>query len=173
MADFRGTTTVQAPAQQVFDYLSDVGNLPEYMAMMTSARRGDGDAVHTTASLPDGSEVEGEAWFRTDADARRVEWGAQGPHDYRGELEVTGDGGTSQVTMRLHTTRAEDDDEQVQGGIDETLADIARLAARVLNGRADGLSMPRLRRGAPLGVPRALTGAHHWPRSSYSTTSRA
>lgn len=127
MADFSGTTTVSAPAKDLFDYLSEVGNLPRYFSRMTSAERGDGEEVRTTAKMPDGTQVQGDAWFRVDDGQRRLEWGSEGPSDYRGDLLVTEAGEGSEVAFHLHTTRADAGDSDVQDGIDETLAAIKRL----------------------------------------------
>src|SRR5947209_13653167 len=124
MGDFTESTTVDADAQSLFDYLSDVGNLPDYFSRMTSAEPGDGEEVHTTAQMPDGSEVEGDAWFRVDNDAQRIDWGSEGPNDYHGYLEVTASGTISTVEVHLQTTRVEDGDAEVEDGLRETLANI-------------------------------------------------
>jgi hypothetical protein len=60
MGDFQATTTVTAAEGALFDYLSQVQNLPHHFGQMTSAEPGDGEQVHTTARLPDGQQVDGE-----------------------------------------------------------------------------------------------------------------
>ena len=131
MGDFTGSTTVDAPPASLFDYLSDVDNLPKYFTRMTSAKRGDGEEVHTTAQIPGGREVEGDAWFRVDEDTQRVEWGSEGPNDYHGYVDVTPSGDGSQVEVHLHTTRADDGDAQMEHGIQETLANIKQEAEQI------------------------------------------
>lgn len=128
MGDFTGSTTVDVSASALFDYLSSVRNLPRYFTGMTSAEPGDGEEVHTTAKLPDGREVEGDAWFRVDDGAQRIEWGSEGPNDYHGYVDVTASGDGSQVEVHLHTTRVDDGDADVERGIQETLANIKRQA---------------------------------------------
>lgn len=125
MAEFEGTTTVAASEGALFNYVSQVSNLPKYFARMTSAEPGEGEEVHTSAKMPDGSEVQGDAWFRVDASNRRIEWGSEGPDDYSGRLQVRGAGESSEVEVHISTARV--DDGQVQDGIDETLANIKRL----------------------------------------------
>jgi uncharacterized protein YndB with AHSA1/START domain len=134
MADYERTTTVDAPAEDLFEYLSKVENLPKYMDRMTSAKNLPGDAVEVEAKVEpqdvggsDSGErtVGGDAWFTIDADRMTLAWGAEGPHDYSGELEVTPDGAASQVTVRLHTTH---DAEGIEDGIEQTLANIQRIA---------------------------------------------
>lgn len=128
MGEFQATATVNAAQGALFDYLSEVGNLPDYFARMTSAKAGGGQEVHTTAQMLDGQQVEGNAWFRVDTQAHRIEWGSEGPNDYHGSLEVSAtDNNTSEVAARLHTTRVPDGNEEVQQGLDDTLATITRL----------------------------------------------
>jgi uncharacterized membrane protein len=134
MADYERTTTIDAPAEDLFEYLSKVENLPDYMERMTSAKNLPGDEVEVEARIEpqdaggsDGGErtVGGDAWFTIDADNMKLAWGAEGPHDYKGELEVTPDGAASRVTVRLHTTH---DAEGIEDGIEQTLANIQRIA---------------------------------------------
>ena len=76
MADYEGVETVEASADDLFAYLSDVGNLPDYMRRMTSAEPAGDGAVHTTAELDFGGgetrTVSGEAWIRVEAGVREV-----------------------------------------------------------------------------------------------------
>ena len=136
MADYERTTTVDAPAEDLFEYLSKVENLPNYMDRMTSAHNLPGDEVEVEAKVEPGDvggdssvsgeqTVGGEAWFKIDADDMSLSWGSEGPHDYHGELEVTPDGGASRVTVRLHTLH---DAEGIEDGIEQTLANIQRIA---------------------------------------------
>lgn len=127
MADFQATTTVDADENALFDYLSQVSNLPHYFSRMTSAEPGDGREVHTTARLPDGQEVEGDAWFTVDHDARRIEWGSEGANDYHGSLDITGSATGAEVRANLHTTRVGDGDSGIERGLEDTLATIKRL----------------------------------------------
>ena len=69
MGTYESTTTVTAAPDELFSYLSDVHNLPEYFAAMKSAERagaahGDApagaEAVHSVAVV-NGQRAEGEA----------------------------------------------------------------------------------------------------------------
>jgi uncharacterized membrane protein len=130
MGDYTGTISVEQSGDELFRYLSEVGNLPEYFSRMTSAKPGAGAEVKTTAELPDGQTVTGNAWFRTDDNARRIEWGSEGPSEYSGHLLVTGSGTSSHVEVYLHTTRVADGSPEVQNGIDETLSNIKGLVEK-------------------------------------------
>ncbi len=124
MGDYEQNRTVNAPADELFDYLADIGNLPRYFSAMTSAEPADGEAVHVTATV-NGTSHDAEAWFRVDRDRRHLDWGSEGPNDYRGRLDVTADGDGSQVTVTLHSNVGDDD--RINQGLTDTLAEIARL----------------------------------------------
>jgi uncharacterized membrane protein len=135
MEDYERSTTVDAPPDELFEYLSKVENLPTYMDRMTSARNLPGDEVEVEAKIEpgdvgsdDGGErtVGGDAWFTIDADSKTLTWGSEGPHDYKGQLQVTPAGdAASTVTVKLHTTHQA---EGIEDGIEQTLANIANLA---------------------------------------------
>lgn len=116
---------VSATADDVYAYLSQVSNLPEYFPKMTSAQAEDGgDAVYTTAKLDDGREVAGEAWFRTNDDDQSIEWGSEGDNDYHGELAVASVGDdASTVTITLNTERAGADDD-LEGSLQDVVSRI-------------------------------------------------
>jgi hypothetical protein len=117
----------------LFDFLSDVGNLPRYFDQMTSAEPLDGERVHTTAVIqPEGEpeqRVEGEAWFRVVEGEQRIEWGSEGPKDYRGELDVTPAGDGCEVSVRISTER--DEAEAIEEGLEATLANVKRLGEKL------------------------------------------
>ena len=113
MADYERAQTVEAPAGALFEFLSDVGNLPRYSERMTAAEPAGGEAVRVRAEI-DGHVQEGEAWFRVDRDALRVEWGSEGPNDYHGWLDVTDEGGgRSTVAVHVSTERVEDRPDEI------------------------------------------------------------
>ena len=94
MGDHSGSADVGAPAGQLFGYLSDISNLPRYFTAMTSAEPAGQDEVHVVADVA-GITREGEAWFRVDRERRHLEWGSEGPDNYHGYLDITGDERTS------------------------------------------------------------------------------
>jgi len=149
MGDYERSTTVDADRDEIFAFLSKVENLPAYMDRLTSARMVSKDEVAVEARLepqdveggsgeqsgngadhgvpgPDRT-VQGQAWFKVDERNHSLSWGAEGPHDYHGELEVVGDSSASTVTVRLHTLH--DDAPAIENGLDETLANIVRHVA--------------------------------------------
>lgn len=129
MGDYEASTTVQVSAERLFSYLSDVESLPDYLPQMTEAHRNAAGKVDVQAVIqPDGEPertVAGEAWIEVVEDGRKLRWGAPGPHDYHGELDIDSDGDAGSVlTVRLHTDNAEGD--EIDEGLEHTLAGIKR-----------------------------------------------
>ena len=126
MADFERTTTVGVGADAAFGFLSDPQHLPEYVSTMShvDSTAVDGD-LHVEADVG-GRHEEGDASFRVDGAARRLEWGRPGV-DYGGSLSVdAGTASTSQVTIRLHT-RDDADRAEIEQVLDQTVRNIQRL----------------------------------------------
>jgi uncharacterized membrane protein len=125
MADYLARTDVSTPATKLFKYLSAVENLPEYFERMTSATANGDGTVQVSADLGD-RVVEGEAWLEVDQDSKTLSWGSEGPNDYSGRLQVTGNGAGSIVEVTLTTDRAAGED--IQEGLEQTVAVIKLVA---------------------------------------------
>jgi hypothetical protein len=129
MGDYQATGTVDVAANVLFEYLSDVERLPEYLPQLTEAHRKGDDKVEVEAVVEDDSgrprKETGEAWLEVIEHGRKLRWGAPGPHDYHGELHVdfVADG-TSQLTVRLHTEHT--DGPSVEEALQRTVAGIRR-----------------------------------------------
>ncbi|MEO7261727.1 MAG: SRPBCC family protein [Jatrophihabitantaceae bacterium] len=124
MADFLARTDVAAPADELFDYLSQVDNLPHYFDRMTSVTDNEDGTISVSADLGD-RVVEGEAWLEVDHAAHTLSWGSEGPNDYSGQLQVTGAGPNSVVEVTLRTERA--GGPEIQEGLEQTVAVIKLL----------------------------------------------
>jgi uncharacterized membrane protein len=124
MGDYEQSRDVDAPAQALFDYLADVRNMPRYFSSMTSAEPAEGEAVQVTAVV-DGKEREGEAWLKVDRDRMHLDWGSEGPNNYHGRVDVTGNDAASRVLVALHTDNVED--QRIDQGLTETLDEVQRL----------------------------------------------
>ncbi|WET76462.1 SRPBCC family protein [Amycolatopsis sp. QT-25] len=127
MTDYRHTATIEMPADDLFRFLREPRNLPRYFPQLSAAEPQGGNAVHVEADVH-GEHVEGEAWLKVDEGNRSLRWGAQGPHDYQGELSVEDDSPNAcRLTVTLHSVR-DADDEEVQRGLEETVAALAHTA---------------------------------------------
>ena len=83
MGDYEHTATVSADPDELFRYLADVHNLPDYFSSMQEAEPTgehveDGDKVHVVADV-EGKRREGDAWISVDDAARTLRWGCEGP----------------------------------------------------------------------------------------------
>jgi hypothetical protein len=85
---------VAADQDSVFAALAEPGNLARY----------------------EGRTQRGEAYFRADKGARRLEWGSGG--GYRGWMTVEADGDGSMLTLGLHTTHIEHSDHDIAATLD-------------------------------------------------------
>jgi hypothetical protein len=113
----RGATRVRAepghrrPPEEVFAWLSDVGNLPRYLPPVVdssvdgpSAEGVPGQRIRTTLEYPGegGDTFDAEGYLSVDDGERRMEWGAESGRDYSGWLTVANHGeGGSEVVVHL------------------------------------------------------------------------
>lgn len=127
MAHHEAVTTVDVAPNILFEYLSDIQQLPNYLPRLTGvhptgaapaeaqgmeARRPNQPVHHeveVTADEPSGHTVHSEAWIDVVEENRTLRWGAPGDTGYHGELEVefVADG-TSRLTVRLDTDHPDD-----------------------------------------------------------------
>ncbi|GAA1594512.1 MULTISPECIES: SRPBCC family protein [Kribbella] len=120
--------TIDVAPNILFDRLSDVDRLPEYLPWLTSlhrtaespvtaqgpeARRPH-QAVREDVDVTVGGGRRG-GWIDVLDEERTLRWGTDGPHEYGGELTVgfVADG-TSKLTVRVHTTAAAPVDDELE-----------------------------------------------------------
>jgi uncharacterized protein YndB with AHSA1/START domain len=109
--EYEQSQAIDAPPGEVFAWLSDVGNLPEYLPPVVassvvgpSAEGVPGQRIRTTLEYPggDGGTFEAEGYLAVDENERRMEWGAEAGRDYSGWLTVANRGeGASEVVVHL------------------------------------------------------------------------
>lgn len=130
MTEYTDDVYIAIAPNVLFDYLSDVENVPRYMPRVTHAHEiGDGAVeVHATPKLADGStvDVQGSAWTRIDAPGRTMSWGSiGGRHGYKGLFDVDADGDGSRLFVRIRSERA--DGAAVRVGLQDTLTKIKSI----------------------------------------------
>lgn len=100
--EFEQSITVAAPANRIFDFLSDVRNVPQYLPTVRSAQPQQGERIRTQGQSGDHS-YDSDGHFRVDQSAHRLEWGSDGENDYGGWMKVQGNGDSqSEVTVHIH-----------------------------------------------------------------------
>jgi len=128
MTTYSHTAEADIAAGTLFSYLADPTNLPKYFPDMRAAEPEGGDKVHVEAEVH-GERVSSEAWIRPNEAERKLEWGAEGPDDYHGELTVEEVApGRSRITVSLHSVRAAEGTE-VQQGLEHTVAALTQAVA--------------------------------------------
>lgn len=128
MTTYTHTAEAHVSADVLFRFLAEPRNLPRYFPQLTAAEPEGGDSVHVEAEVH-GEHVEGEAWLHARGMERRLEWGAEGPDDYHGELQVEDLApGRSRVTVSLHSVR-EAEGGEVQRGLEEAVTALTEAAA--------------------------------------------
>jgi uncharacterized protein YndB with AHSA1/START domain len=109
------TEHIAAPPEAVYNAISDVGNLPQFVPQMTAARPAGDDRVEVDARYH-GREQHGEAFFHADAEQRRIEWGSAS--GYRGWMQVAADGEGSRLTLFLNTRHGAESDHDIAATLD-------------------------------------------------------
>ncbi len=100
--EFEQSITVAASADGIFDFISDVKNVPQYLPTVKNAQPQQGERIRTQGQAGDRS-YDSDGHFRVDKQAHRLEWGSDGENDYSGWLEVQGNvGSQSQVKVHIH-----------------------------------------------------------------------
>ena len=119
MPTYKSSVSIEARPEEVFTFLSDVRNLPTFVEGMAAAEPLGGEAVRVTVDI-EGEQRTGEAWFRIkEGHHPRIEFGVEGPHGYRGWLEVDREGQVCSVTAEVQTERPSD--RAMDESIDRTL----------------------------------------------------
>jgi hypothetical protein len=107
--EYEQTQVIAASPDEVFAWVTDVGNMPGYLPPIKeaaiegeSAPGTPGEKVRMEGEIPDRGGFESEGYLSVDEGARRMEWGAEVSRDYSGWLTVADDGaGGSEVTVHL------------------------------------------------------------------------
>jgi uncharacterized protein YndB with AHSA1/START domain len=144
--EYEQSQPIDAPPEEVFAWLSDVGNLPEYLppvvassAEGSSAEGVPGQRIRATLEYPgqEGRTFDAEGYLAVDEAERRMEWGAEAGRDYSGWLTVAncGEDG-SEVVVHLSfgersvepemQGRTPEDRDPLAEGISATLESIRR-----------------------------------------------
>lgn len=87
MPGFSAQISINAPARQVFDFVSKVENMPRYLPTLQKATRPDEDHIHLEG-VEHGRPYDLDGQFNCDADEMRMSWGSDEPHKYHGDFQV-------------------------------------------------------------------------------------
>jgi uncharacterized protein YndB with AHSA1/START domain len=100
MPDYEYTQTINASPDEVYAFVSNVENLPQYLPTTKSAQP-QGEGRVRVQGEANGHQYDSDGTFTADASLRRLEWSADEANRYAGWLAITGQDATSQVTVHL------------------------------------------------------------------------
>lgn len=137
--EYRGSRKIQASPEEVYEFVSDVRNLPKYLPTTKRAEPQGPERVEVEGNAH-GHSYHADGMFKKDAQNHRLEWGSDGEIRYSGHLEVMPAGnGMSEVRVELRfdpdPQRASNDgmhgkapsNHQIQEGIDKALESISNF----------------------------------------------
>ena len=81
--EFEQSITIAATADGIFDFISDIRNVPQYLPTVKNAQPQQGERIRTQGQVGDRS-YDSDGHFRVDKQARRLEWGSDGENNYNG-----------------------------------------------------------------------------------------
>lgn len=97
--EYERSRLIQVTPDAVFDYISDVNNLPTYLPTLQHAEPQGEDRVRLDVKVQ-GQEHSADGYLRVDDAKRRLEWGSD-PNDYSGWMTVSDEDGRSRVIVHL------------------------------------------------------------------------
>ena len=104
MAEYEQTVKINAEPDAVFDFVSDVSNLPKYLPTTRHAETNGPDRVRVQGDVR-GHSYDSDGFMTVDPVDYHMEWGSDGENQYRGSLDVEDAGdGTCDVTVHLSFT---------------------------------------------------------------------
>jgi uncharacterized membrane protein len=126
MASYQESMSISASADQVFDFIADIRNLPKYIPTTKSAQPDDegGERVQVQGEAH-GHQYNADGYLRADRQNHRLEWGADEQY-YSGRMEVQPKGNnqsqvTVEITLRDNPPGADEGDKPSDADIHEGL----------------------------------------------------
>jgi uncharacterized protein YndB with AHSA1/START domain len=123
MPHYTSKTVINAPAREVFEFVSAPENMPKYLPTLRNAHRVDEGSVVVQGEVG-GQTYENRGWYESDPDHMTMRWGSDGHHQYGGNLQVRDQGDQSFVTVELDYVPNEHELERMQaeaGSVDEAV----------------------------------------------------
>ncbi|RZS89855.1 polyketide cyclase/dehydrase/lipid transport protein [Motilibacter rhizosphaerae] len=134
--EFERSKVVAAPAERVFDVVSDVERMPSWLPTTERAAADGADHVHVEGER--GSQpYEGDGLFRAQRDQLRLEWGSDRTGEYAGWLQIHHQAQDDRSEVVIHLSFFEELDERyrasraqaVEAELEEALDTLAEQVA--------------------------------------------
>jgi uncharacterized membrane protein len=101
MSEYERSQHIDAPPQNVYEFLADVRNLPRYVTHLKDASPHLNDDVVEVDAIVGDAVQHSAGWVRTYDERRRIEWGWAEEPIYHGWIAVREDDGGAVVTIHL------------------------------------------------------------------------
>ncbi len=150
MQNFEKSKIVNAEPDQVFEFLSDIDNLSQYLPTVRHAEHEENDRIRIQGEAG-GHKYDDTGFFRADEDTRRMEWGSDSERGYQGWLTVE-ESGNNQSEVKVHLSfgqqnhalkemdqRTGDHVEAINEGIENALKSIKNLCEGI-GGKVESVS---------------------------------
>ncbi len=132
--EFERALTMNAAPQRIFDFVSDVRNLPRYLPTLSNAQMQGSERVQVQGEVR-GRKYDADGFLRKDPGTMRLEWGAEEGY-YSGWMQVKGQG-TDRAQVTVHLTfkgempgaasKDRPTDAQIEDGMQKSLQSIKNL----------------------------------------------
>ncbi|MEP7342318.1 MAG: SRPBCC family protein [Acidobacteriota bacterium] len=138
MHEYHQSKKVQAPVDQVFDFVAEIKNLPQYLPTVHKASPQAGERIQVEGEVG-GHRYKSDGYFRVDRKNRRLEWGSDGENNYSGSLDVKEAGdAASEVAVNIQfdpkpelakkfDEQGEDRHQVINDGINKALVSIKNI----------------------------------------------
>lgn len=139
MSEYEHSTQINADPDDVFAFISDVDNLPQYLPTVQHAMPQPRDRIRVQGEAS-GRPYDSDGFFQVDKAQRRMRWGSDGDNEYRGSMEVTEAESDASATVTVHLSfeprpdmaraferQSGDRDQTIQEGLEAALRSIKRL----------------------------------------------
>lgn len=141
MPEYEQSAFVNADPQSIFDFVSDVRNMPKYLPTTHHAELQGENRVRVQGEAH-GNPYDSDGFLHVDQGDLRMEWGSDGENRYRGWLEIDGDDGGSEVTVHLSFAPSPDQAAQIGqntgGNPDPAIQEGLRAAVQSIKNEVEG-----------------------------------
>jgi carbon monoxide dehydrogenase subunit G len=140
MAEYTDRIAVAAQPAAVFEFVSDIGNLPKYLPTVHGAHTQGVERVEVDGKA-NGHSYHSDGWFKVDAASQTMSWGSDGENEYSGKMTVTGKGAGSEVECALRFTPKPDIEDAMdknQGGASAAMTEGLRASLQSIKQICEG-----------------------------------
>jgi len=100
MSQFSTRIDIDAPADEVFSFVTEAANMPKFLPTLDEAVAIGDNKIRMKGEV-DGHKYDTIGWFQVHEFNRTMLWGAEGMNNYSGDLEVLDQHGSCVLVINL------------------------------------------------------------------------